>query len=444
VKHSYPRDLAKVLLRQWESVPASMTGDKSVAGSGSDSLPDSEVLEYLISVCYQASLLRDEERPVRFRLLLRAPDRLDARQGPPEGLHRVAFTEHLSLDEEELRRLSIAADFYRSLIGAQLEEGRGLRIWGLVNSGPRWLHEVHGGRKISELLPPALVIRVTGPGRIAVCKGSVTIATLNSGRIALPWLGLMASRWLMTSFTPTGDRLFELHREVRLREGAGWAELDPAFIRILTRQVYRRVISIVRNSHHGGTIILVPPERANEVLSENPYIDIKYKFVDEESRHRLEDLYLHLMNALAEDCGRRGLLDRPAGWNDYVSNDNNAIERLDKAIFETAHFIADLAAMDGAVVMTKALDLLGFGGEILSGSHKIETVARALDAEGDQVQMESTRGVGTRHRSAYRLCNELHDAIAVVISQDGAVRVVIWKDSMVIYWDQVVMSVLDI
>ena len=45
-------------------------------------------------------------------------------------------------------------------------------------------------------------------------------------------------------------------------------------------------------------------------------------------------------------------------------------------------------------------------------------------------------GVGTRHRSAYRLCNELRDVIAVVISQDGNVRFVKRKDEAVTYWDQ--------
>ncbi len=49
---------------------------------------------------------------------------------------------------------------------------------------------------------------------------------------------------------------------------------------------------------------------------------------------------------------------------------------------------------------------------------------------------ESPEGVGTRHRAAYRVCNTLHDAIVVVISQDGDVRFVRWKDGIVTYWDQ--------
>ncbi len=380
MKHSYPEDLASILKKQWNNVPAFM--DDGIAGDSCvpDLLPDASVLEFLISVCYQASLMRDEGRPITFRLLLREPSRLKAQEGPPEGLQRIVFSQPRSFDEHELRRLSSAADFYRSLIGANLDQAEGLRIWGLINSGSRWIQTVHGGRKTWEFLPPSLVIRVMGPGRLAVCRGSITIATLHSGQITSPTTYTTVPRWLPASFTPAGKKLFELHRDAREIEGQSWATLDEAFIEILTQQVYKRIVSIMRNLHHGGTIIIIPPERASELASENRHIDIKYKFVKEEPRHRLASRYLQIMNTLAEKGGKRGILNRPMGWSDYVASDSDAIERLDEAIFEAAHFIADLTTIDGAVVMTKSFELLGFGGEIIGRSNKIETVARVLDA----------------------------------------------------------------
>ncbi len=71
-----------------------------------------------------------------------------------------------------------------------------------------------------------------------------------------------------------------------------------------------------------------------------------------------------------------------------------------------------------------------------AGYRSSRRVARALDVEADVAVEESVGGVGTRHRSAYRLCNELRDVIAVVISQDGNVRFVKRKDEAVTYWDQ--------
>jgi hypothetical protein len=444
MKHSYPEDLALILEERWSSVPALTNGELAGEGCASDFLPDSSVLEFLISVCYQASLMRDEGRPVTFRLLLRDPSCFKAHEGPPAGLQRIVFSRPRSFDEHELRRLSCAADFYRSLIGVNLDQAEGLRIWGLINSGSRWIQTLHGGRKTCEFLPPSLAVHVMGPGRLAVCKGSFTIATLHSGRIARPAADATVPRWLPASFAPARNRLLELHLEAREVKGKSWATLDESFIAILAQQVYKRIVSIMRNLHHGGTMILIPHERASELSSENPYIDIKYQFSEEEPRDRLSSLYLQIMNALAEEGGKRGILNRPMGWEDYVASDSEAIERLDEAIFEAAHFIADLTTVDGAVVMTKSLELLGFGSEIIGRSDKIETVARILDAEGERRQAESTQGVGTRHRSAYRLCHELHDVVAVVVSQDGMVRIITWKDNMVVYWDKVAISFLDI
>jgi DNA integrity scanning protein DisA with diadenylate cyclase activity len=89
------------------------------------------------------------------------------------------------------------------------------------------------------------------------------------------------------------------------------------------------------------------------------------------------------------------------------------------------------------VVLTKRSDLLGFGGFILGNIDEVQTVARALDTEGELVEMELSEWVGTRHRAAYRLCHELHDAFAIVISQDGNVRFVKWHNGSVTYWNQV-------
>jgi len=443
MKHCYPEDLASIVSRQWNAPPAAMDGERPPSGAVHDPLPEPSVLEVLLSTCYQASLMVEEGRPVTFRLLFKDPDRLDPRQGPPEGLHRIAFGEPRPFNEDELRRLSPAADFHRSLIGVNLHPTEGIRIWGIVNSGPRWMQAVYGGRKTTGFLPPAPVIRVTGPGRLAVCRGAQVIAALNSGLISLPKGDILGSHWLPASFTPSGNTLIRLHREARERAANSWAALDESFIRILTQQVYRRIVSIVRSFRHGGTIILVPQERAAELTSDNRCIDIKYKFAEEEPRYRIGTLYLQIMNTLAEECGKQGFMHRPVGWNEYVASTSAAIERLDEAIFEAAHFVADLTRIDGAVVMTKSLELLGFGGEILSRSSRVETVAKVLDAEGEQRRVESTRSVGTRHRSAYRLCHELRDAVAVVVSQDGIVRVIVWKDDMVVYWDQATLSTFD-
>ena len=444
LQHAYPHDLAAFLRAHWDEPATCPDTPAAVVGCASDPLPDTPTLQTLLSSCYQASLLQEEERPVRFRLILGAPDQFPAADGPPTGLHRLVFTAPRPCTEQALRRLSPAVDFYRSLIGVRLDQEQGLQIWGIVHSGPRWLQAVHGGRDAFQALPSTLVVRVTAPGRIAVCKGLVTLATLNGGNIVSPALDVLDSRWLPENFAATRAELWALHAAARERAGTPWAPLDAQFARTVAQNMVRRMLSLVRNAHHGGILIYLPAERASECCGPNPYLTLKYTFADEEPRQRVRTLTVRLMNALAEAYGQHEFGEQPVGWNEYMTNRDPTVTHLDEAIFEMAHLIAGLCAVDGAVVLTKRFELLGFGGEISGALEPVAVVARALDAEGAQTEHEFTDGVGTRHHSVYRLCQAVRDIIAVVLSQDGTVRFVTWKDEMVTYWDQVATSLLDI
>ena len=124
------------------------------------------------------------------------------------------------------------------------------------------------------------------------------------------------------------------------------------------------------------------------------------------------------------------------GWEEFEATTDDGIATLDEALLETAHLIAGLAAADGAVVMGKDNELLGFGGMVSGRLRDVETVWRALDLEGERVAEEGTANVGARHRSAYRLCAALPGSVAVVISQDGGVRWVCQRGGRVTYWEQ--------
>jgi hypothetical protein len=400
-------------------------------------LPEQGVLETLISACYQASLLREEERAVTFRVLLCDPDRLPPNEGPPGGIHRLEFPEARHFDIQELRRLSPAAGYYRSLVGVCLDEEGELRIWGLVHSGPRWLREGQGGRDAPPPLPRALILRVHGPGRIAADVGLETLCKLEEGELSDVSMDVFESRWLPDSFAPVREELAEIHaglRDQARKKGQVWARLDNDITRVIGQHTIKRIISAVRDSHHGGTIVIVPPDLADDII-DGRYVSLKYNFVDAEPRRRFRTLIVDVMSELARSYAGTPARD-PVGWDDYEASSEEVLSLLDEAIFEVAHLIADLTAVDGTVVMTQRFEMLGFGGEISGDLPAVKTVARALDVEADAAVEESAEGVGTRHRSAYRLCKELSDVIAVVLSQDGNVRFVKCKDEAVTYWDQ--------
>jgi hypothetical protein len=424
--HAYPHDLTDAVFRR---CPAAFVGTGIQLA-----LPDPAQLEAVLSVCYQASLLREEGRPATFRVAWAGADMFPATLGPPAGLHRLVFPEPRPFDEHELRRLAPAAVFSRTLIGAISERDLGPRIWGIIHSGAHWLQSVRGGRETQQAIPPVLIVAVSGPGRMLVSAGGITIAELTNGMLISRGMDVFQAAWLEDIFAEIGT--IERERPTEGRAITLRTRLDPRFGAVLARHVLRRVLATVRGAQHGGMLVVVPERDANEILSDGRHIRLKYPFVREEPRRRLRTITATIIDELAvayaESSERHDV-----GWSEYEMSDTRRVIDGDAALFEAAHLVADLTHVDGTVVMTSGLDLLGFGGEIAGDLPEVPQVMRARDLAGEEREWVRTDRVGTRHRAAYRLCHVLRSALAIVVSQDGGLRFVRWHNDAVTYWDQV-------
>src|SRR5665647_1778318 len=101
--HSYPKELVAFIFERWQD--ASFVERLCPAAVDCTfQLPDREILEQVISTCYQASLMREEERPVMFRLIIRDSHLFPAEEGPPTGMHRLIFSRVRPFNEYELHR----------------------------------------------------------------------------------------------------------------------------------------------------------------------------------------------------------------------------------------------------------------------------------------------------------------------------------------------------
>jgi hypothetical protein len=391
------------------------------------------LLDRLLSAAFQASLLRDEERPVTLRLLLADPEELPVAAGPPGGLLRLAFDRPRAFTVDELRRLSPAARYHRALVGVCVGEDGQLGIWGIAQSGPHWLDSAKGGRATATPLPDLLVVRVTGPGRVFVARGSVTVAGLVGGRLSDGAMDVFESRWLPARFAQTRGEIVEQHHEAARASAVPWGAVDPDVPRMIGQHMVKRIVANIRSTHHGGLVVLLPVHCA-DTIAQGRHLHLKYTCRDEEPRRRYRTLVLAVLRVLAERAAA-GPTGEAAGWSLYRQWNSPELGALDEAIFEMAHLIAALASVDGAVVITKRFELLGFGGEILGDLPEVTTVDRALDLEATVREPEVVDVMGTRHRSAYRLCARFPGALAIVISQDGGVRFVCWHEGAVTYWD---------
>jgi hypothetical protein len=84
------------------------------------------------------------------------------------------------------------------------------------------------------------------------------------------------------------------------------------------------------------------------------------------------------------------------GWMQYQSVADHQLSDLDEAFFEFAHFLADLMSVDGALILTKRWEIVGFGAELLSEAPRLTWVRRAMDLEAEIWAKEALDDVGSR------------------------------------------------
>ena len=438
MNHAYPKDFAVFVEDRLRNSPGLF-----------EPLCCKEHLTVLFSAAYQASLLREEERALAFRLVLAPPEAFTSRQAsalvsyapfvPEYNPHTVRFESLRDLHEGELRRLAPAAKFHRSLIGVCVDAKGMLKIWGLVHTGPGWIRTLQGGG--APYFPPVFVLSVSGPGRLVASREGRSIAKLAGGQITCDTPDVFASRWLPEAFLEIRQEVWALHLQRRTSAGFTGSGVEFDIIRAVGQQFIRRIISITRLAHHGGALIIAPP-----ALLDSPELSrrlrIKYTLADDEPRRRFRSLMMSILDELARrEPARPG---ETVGWREYNEHIAPGLASLDAAVGELSNFVGGLAEVDGAVVLSQHFEVLGFGAEIAGDLPEVEQVARAIDLEGEERRVESTDGVGTRHRSMYRLCSAFPGVIGVVISQDGGVRFVKWHREALTYWDQLAMGALDI
>jgi hypothetical protein len=163
-KFLYPRDLYRSLSKVWDASPFT-TGWPTVE------LPEQKILNHLLDVCYHASFLVEESRPVTFRAVFieqTTPIKpLEADHSHPTELYM--FDAPVPFTAEELRQVAPAADLTSVLIAIQCtDKGSGaLGIVGLVDtlvsgkSGDFPLGKAVGG-ECDEALPTPMPLYTLG------------------------------------------------------------------------------------------------------------------------------------------------------------------------------------------------------------------------------------------------------------------------------------------
>jgi hypothetical protein len=409
--HAYPPDLARYVEAHWPS-------DRPLRVRP-------PLLCEALSVAFQASLTAEEGRPIRFRLLLMPLDDLPEAGRPSDGVLRLRFDPSRSLHADELRRLSPSVPFETSLIGAQVEDEK-LRIWGIAHSGPAWLAPTWGGRSVVPNWTYDPIIHATGPGQLAVrCAGKL-VGGLERGVIVDALIDVFDSDWLPALFAREREIVRAEHAALQARSDSPTA-VESSLIGRVGQQMLRRAIQLVRGARHGGMILVIDSGASRGLNG----LRLKYRFGQDEPSHRYRTLLFQILERVAASTTKTSV-----GWSDFATNPSAEMEKLEQSVFEWSRIIANLTAVDGAVVLDKRFGLLGFGAEVSAELPTPGQVWRARDSEGTVREPFDIENVGTRHRAAFRFVKDHPQGVAIVVSHDGGVSFVANREEEVVVWEQ--------
>lgn len=422
MSRAYPPDVSTRLQERWAELGPSMVP-----------LPTPRALHEILETAYHASLLREELRPLRFRMLVSPPTALATCVPLSAHLQVLEFDPSRRLSDDQLRRLAPAADFEQTLIGVHAEGDGVPYIWGLASSGARWIRRLQSGRRVDDegLLPDALVLHVLSPGHVLLARGATPLLELQGGRVRESDHDVFRSRWLPGLFAPVREEVLVEAARTADAEGAPRTTVGSDVVGAVAQHLVRRALSAMRRARHGGTLLIVPPDDAGDL--DVPGVSLKYRFADQDTRRRFRHLILRIVATLQRAAARDGVPH--VDWAFYQRRDDADLHVLEESVVELGQLMASLSTVDGAVVMNRRFELLGFGGEITSADQVLQ-IHRAEDLEATETTAELVDGVGTRHRSVYRLCQAHPATLGFVVSQDGGITVVHARDGRVVCWDQ--------
>jgi Probable sensor domain DACNV len=416
--HGYPDLLAREVWRDWS---ASQREHLSV-----DSL---DMLTNFLSIAYQASLLNEEGRQVVCRIALCDPSTLQAQYLVSYGFHVSQFCAQRVLDEQEIRRLSPAASFYRSIVAVTWSAANGFTIFGTVGTG-QWSRDLVADLQgMTHSIPNWLIVHIRGPGNLVVYGGSERLATLLNGRVEGHGFNVFASSWMVGRFWDLRNHSSDFIRLFKHLD----VQIQPDLLDNFDANFFKRVVREILDRRHGGTLVFGPKSLLVKLLDPGGPLCAKYRVATQASSRPYQALLEKVLERLVGLAQRK---DRDSiGWLELIEWGEEMPYSISTHYLDLAGWLADMATVDGCMLLDARFSVLGYGVEIQVPGFESEIVYRALDSEAAQSVSESTERAGTRHRSAYRLCRDFPQCLAVVVSQDGMVQFVANIDGQVTYWN---------
>ena len=400
-------------------------------------VPGPETLDELFEALFLASLKSEEGRPIRSLLAFASPRTPDPHPPPHVRLHRwiyVPFASPVPLGPESLAKLALASDPLTSALAVYCKKGGRPQLHGLFDQQHAFQaslrYEGDGG-----FMPPGLFqVQILGIGHLGVMQDWAVLGELCDGLLAPATQEVLASGPVFDLLAPSIVRFLTKVRSHLQTAGFPVSNADEQEGAYEWTRALRRLLARSRVHGRGACFLLVEAPPDSDL---RPSYSLHYR--------RITEALEAVVQNRRRERALEGIIDShlepssdsvPADLHLELQITSSDLEDAEEALDGAIDFVATLSRVDGAVILTSDLAVLGFGAEILAPDSQVEIcLARSPRPRGRRhIDLSRT---GTRHRSAIRYCAAHHNALACVVSEDGPVRAVRWQKGRVWLWDNV-------
>ncbi len=345
-------------------------------------LPPRKVLLKVCHVLLDVSTMREEGRYPSFRVCFIDP--YSELINMYLHSHTLLFEKPIEFSTKELHRLAPALNPNISYLMLDTRSNP-YKIIGINASYTMWENILLKASNSGNRMPRIPNFFLKGPGEVDACIGETTLLSFRSGVFGFYRTDVFTSTYIADELKRNSD----IDDEDRLR-------------------VLYRILWKAMAYNHGGSIFIVPSEEACK-----EHLSIKYR----------------IPSAFAF-----GIHDDP-----YLSPDGTAV----KEVITYADILAKFTSVDGAVVLNKNLELIGFGAESIIADQGVKEPLMCFIGYDDQEKkMRRFNDQGMRHRVCYRLCSMVEGTVAIIISQDGSVECCTKKNGKVIVYDNISLPLM--
>jgi hypothetical protein len=337
------------------------------------------------------------------------------------------------LSAEKLVKLARAVDSWSGSIAVFGKTVADLVAWGVIDQlvGANVLMNRESSSGFGR--PGIFAVETDGIGEISAYHNAVLLGSLRRGNLVKREADGLRSYWVFRRIAPT---LRPIARAIRshLPKQLTVEEVTLALFQSWEEAVARICIGL-RRKGTGGSLLLSTRPRLDD-------LEMGYEF----NYLRLnEGVVLSVLDRLYEQQAQSRLHDQIQGtgflqrnhYFDHVLAEADLADR-EAEVTGSVKLVASLAAVDGLVLLTPTLQILGFGVKIKLGG----PVPQALNAEEFEQNPATARPLqfpqfGTRHASMLRYCRADASAIGIIVSQDGVVRVLVTARRKLVIWENV-------